>query len=74
MDNEEEHKQQKEQGVLDPSAELFLRGHHVFMSDVTQESMKPLIDWIIAENYNKDKKKKEIKKKKSRGISKKIEY
>ena len=53
MDNEEEHKQQKEQGVLDPAAELFLRGHHVFMSDVTQESMKPLIDWIIAENFNK---------------------
>ena len=60
MDNEEEHKAQKEQGVLDPSAELFLRGHHVFMNEVTQETMKPLIDWIIAENYNREKKKEEL--------------
>ena len=60
MDNEEEHKAQKEQGVLDPSAELLLRGHHVFMSDVTQESMKPLIDWIIAENFNQKDKKREL--------------
>ena len=60
MDNEEEHKQQQQQGHSDPATELFLRGHHVFMSEVTQETMKPLIDWIIAENYNKDKKKKEL--------------
>jgi ATP-dependent Clp protease protease subunit len=60
MDNEEEHKQQQQQGHPDPATELFLRGHHVFMSDVTQETMKPLIDWIIAENYNKEKKKKEL--------------
>ena len=60
MNNEEEHKQQKEQGVLDPASELFIRGHQVFMSDVTQETIKPLIDWIIAENFNKEKKKKEL--------------
>ena len=60
MNNEEEHKQQQQQGHPDPATELFIRGHHVFMSDVTQESIKPLIDWIIAENYNKDKKKKEL--------------
>ena len=60
MDNEEEHKAQKEQGVLDTSSELFIRGHHVFMNDVTQETMKPLIDWIISENFNRDKKKKEL--------------
>ena len=60
MDNEEEHKRQKEQGHPDPATELFLRGHHVFMAEVTQETMKPLIDWIIAENYNKEKKKKEL--------------
>ena len=60
MNNEEEHKQQKEQGVLDPAAELFIRGHHVFMSEVTQETIKPLIDWIISENFNKEKKKKEL--------------
>ena len=60
MNNEEEHKQQQQQGATDPATELFLRGHHVFMSDVTQETIKPLIDWIIAENYNKEKKKKEL--------------
>ena len=60
MDNEEEHKRQQQQGHPDPATELFLRGHHVFMAEVTQETMKPLIDWIIAENYNKEKKKKEL--------------
>ena len=60
MDNEEEHKQQQQQGHPDPATELFLRGHHVFMAEVTQETMKPLIDWIISENFNKDKKKKEL--------------
>jgi len=45
---------------IDPSAELFLRGQHVFMGDVTQETMKPLIDWIIAENFNRENKKKEL--------------
>ena len=60
MNNEEEHKQQQQQGATDPATELFLRGHHVFMSEVTQETMKPLIDWIISENFNRDKKKKEL--------------
>ena len=60
MDNEEEHKQQQQQGHPDPATELFLRGHHVFMSEVTQETMKPLIDWIISENFNREKKKKEL--------------
>ena len=60
MNNEEEHKHQQQQGATDPATELFLRGHHVFMSDVTQETIKPLIDWIIAENFNKEKKKKEL--------------
>ena len=54
-----EHQQQAAQ-ALDPSSELFLRGQHVFMGDVTQETMKPLIDWIISENYNKNNKKKEL--------------
>ena len=58
-DENKSHPQQPPQ-ALDPSSELFLRGHHVFMSDVTQESMKPLIDWIISENFNQDKKKKEL--------------
>jgi ATP-dependent Clp protease protease subunit len=60
MNNEEEHKQQQQQGHPDPATELFLRGHHIFMEDVTQESIKPLINWIIAENFNRDKKKKEL--------------
>ena len=56
MDTEDQHPQQPAQ-ALDSSSELLMRGHHVFMSDVTQETMKPLIDWIIAENFNqKDKK------------------
>jgi len=41
-----------------PDYELFCRGQHVFMGDVTQETMKPLIDWIISENFNSSKKKK----------------
>jgi len=60
MNNEEEHKQQQQQGHADPATELFLRGQHIFMEDVTQESMKPLINWIIAENFNKEKKKEEL--------------
>ena len=60
MDNEEEHKRQQQQGHPDPATELFLRGHHVFMAEVTQETMKPLIDWIISENFNREKKKKEL--------------
>jgi len=60
MDNEEEHKQQQQQGHPDPATELFLRGHHVFMAEVTQETMKPLIDWIISENFNREKKKNEL--------------
>ena len=59
--DEDEQKQNPQQptAALDPHSELLSRGHHVFMSDVTQETMKPLIDWIIAENFNKEKKKKE---------------
>ena len=56
--NNEEHKQ--EQGPGDPESELSVRGFKTFMGDVTQETMKPLIDWIIAENFNKKKKHKEL--------------
>ena len=58
--NEEEHKAQKEQGAGDPESELAVRGFRTFMGDVTPETMKPLIDWIIAENFNKQKKHKEL--------------
>ena len=59
--DEEENKNQTQQhNAIDPYSELLGRGHHVFMSDVTQESMKPLIDWIIAENFNQKDKKREL--------------
>ena len=58
-DESKSHTQQPGQ-VLDPSSELFMRGHHVFMGDVTQETMKPLIDWIISENFNQKEKKREL--------------
>ena len=60
MDTEDQQNAQQSPQVLDPHSELLLRGHHVFMSDVTQESMKPLIDWIIAENFNQKDKKREL--------------
>ena len=60
MDTEDQQNAQQPPQVLDPHSELLLRGHHVFMSDVTQESMKPLIDWIIAENFNRHQKKREL--------------
>ena len=60
MDTEDQQNAQQPPQVLDPHSELLLRGHHVFMSDVTQETMKPLIDWIIAENFNQKDKKREL--------------
>ena len=58
---DEHHAHQQGQGKdLNCESELYMRGHHVFMSEVTQETMKPLIDWIIAENFNQEKKKKEL--------------
>ena len=38
-----------------PSLQLLMDGVVMFMGDVTVESMKPLIDWILAENYSKKK-------------------
>ena len=60
MDTEDQQSAQQPPQVLDPHSELLLRGHHVFMSDVTQETMKPLIDWIISENFNQKEKKREL--------------
>ena len=42
-----------------PKMELLQNGVVVFMGDVTVETMSPLIDWILAENYS-EKKKKEL--------------
>ena len=62
ISSEDEHQahQQGQGKDLNSESELYMRGHHVFMSEVTQETMKPLIDWIIAENFNQEKKKKEL--------------
>ena len=56
----EEEKQQQQQGGMDPRTELFQRGFHNFMGEVTMETMSPLIDWIIAANFSKEKKHKEL--------------
>ena len=58
MNNNEEDKEKR--GAGDPESELSMRGFKTFMGDVTQETMKPLIDWIIAENFNKEKKQKRV--------------
>tara|TARA_B100000586_G_scaffold177719_1_gene130061 strand:- start:49 stop:645 length:597 start_codon:yes stop_codon:yes gene_type:complete len=42
-----------------PKMQLLMEGVVVFMGDVTVESMSPLIDWILAENFA-EKKKKEL--------------
>jgi|TARA_B110000263_G_scaffold244422_1_gene252444 ATP-dependent Clp protease protease subunit len=42
-----------------PKIQLLMEGVVVFMGDVTVESMSPLIDWILAENFA-EKRKKEL--------------
>jgi len=64
MRNEDEDQDQETGGgpspeMLGPKIELLLNGVVIFMGDVTVESMSPLIDWILAENF-KPKKKKEL--------------
>ncbi len=51
--------EEKQQGA-DPKMELFQRGFYNFMGDVTMDTMSPLIDWIIASNFSKEKKHKEL--------------
>jgi len=58
MTNEE--KGEKPQSTTDPASDLFQRGFHVFMGEVTQETMLPIINWIISANFSKDKKHKEL--------------
>ena len=63
MRNEDEDQGQPGQSgpeAIIPKMELLLNGIVIFMGDVTVESMSPLIDWILAENY-KEKKKKDKK-------------
>ena len=49
----DEEKGQKPQSTADPGAELFQRGFHVFMGDVTMDTMNPIINWIIDANFTK---------------------
>ena len=56
MRNEDEDQDQETGGgpspeMLGPKIELLLNGVVIFMGDVTVESMSPLIDWILAENF-----------------------
>ena len=58
MTNEE--KGEKPQSTTDPASDLFQRGFHVFMGEVTQETMLPIINWIISANFSKEKKHEEL--------------
>ena len=63
MRNEDEdqgHPGQSGPEAVIPKMELLLNGIVIFMGDVTVESMSPLIDWILAENYKKEKRQKEL--------------
>jgi len=57
---EDEEKGQKPQSATDPASDLFQRGFHVFMGEVTQDTMLPIINWIISANFTKEKKHKEL--------------
>ena len=56
----DEEKGEKPQSATDPASDLFQRGFHVFMGEVTQETMLPIINWIISANFTKEKKHKEL--------------
>jgi ATP-dependent Clp protease protease subunit len=63
MRNEDEdqgHPGQSGPEAIIPKMELLQNGIVIFMGDVTVESMSPLIDWILAENYKKEKRQKEL--------------
>jgi ATP-dependent Clp protease, protease subunit len=46
--------------IKDPTQQLQDAGMHVFMGDVDNESIKPIIEWILVENHVAKKKKKEL--------------
>ena len=56
----DEEKDEKPQSTTDPAADLFQRGVHVFMGEVTMETMSPIINWIVSANFTKEKKHKEL--------------
>ena len=59
-DEDQRHPGQSGPEAVIPKMELLLNGIVIFMGDVTVESMSPLIDWILAENYKKEKRQKEL--------------
>ena len=56
----DEEKGQKPQSTEAPDAELFQKGFHIFMGEVSMETMSPIINWIIAANFVKEKQHKEL--------------
>ena len=56
----DEEKGEQPQSTTAPASALFQRGFHVFMGEVTQETMLPIINWIISANFTKEKKHKEL--------------
>ena len=56
----DEEKGEKPQSTTDPASDLFQRGVHVFMGEVTMETMSPIINWIVSANFTKEKKHKEL--------------
>ena len=37
--------------------DLFDAGHYIFMGDVDQDTMKPIIEWILSENFKTENRK-----------------
>ena len=56
----DEEKGQKPQSTEAPDAELFQRWFHIFMGEVSMETMSPIINWIVASNFTKEKQHKEL--------------
>ena len=56
----DEEKGQKPQSTEAPDAELFQRGFHIFMGEVSMETMSPIINWIVASNFTKEEQHKEL--------------
>jgi len=52
--------QEKELSSSDHSELLQDQGIYVFMGDVDEESIKPVIEWILVENHVTKRKKKEL--------------
>jgi len=57
---EDEEKGQNPLSTENPDAELFQKGFHVFMGEVSMETMNPIINWIISANFAKEKQHKEL--------------